>query len=137
MKIGSFRASIGSADSKYWAVALDIEGRFTDLPFSILWILVYVFGGFARGIANDCMVPMVNFYLPKSFFPGIVQKFVHFGPLELADRYSSQHFAINGWHTLCLYFGIILALVFYICVLLLLWLKRFQGGIMLFFFGYA
>lgn len=122
MIIGSIRTGISSADSKYWAVALDIEGRFTDLPFSILWILVYVFSGFARGIANDCMVPMVNFYLPKSFFPGIVQKFVHFGPLELADRYSSQRFAIDGWHTLCLYFGIILALVFYICVLLLLWL---------------
>jgi len=122
MIIGSIRTGISSADSKYWAVALDIEGRFTGLPFSILWIIVYVFSGFARGITNDCMVPMVNFYLPKSFFPGIVQKFVHFEPLELANRYSSQRFVIDGWHTLCLYFGIILAMVFYIYVLLLLWL---------------
>jgi hypothetical protein len=118
--LGNIRSGVSYEQAESFAVANAIESPFTRLPMPAVWALLYGFGAFARGIANGPMVPMINFQPSVKMVPGVLQEHVtylqqclHIDPVPLSPRYAEQCFAIDSWHTYCLQFGVIGAILLY------------------------
>jgi hypothetical protein len=119
--LGNLRSGIGFADSKRFADANEVSAPYSQAPLGVLWVLIYSLSGVSRGIANDLHLSAFNFELPEKFFPGPLQSLAGKPFADLNPRFEAQQFAIDGWHTLCLYFGAYgaaLVLVSFLCVYL-------------------
>lgn len=89
----------------YFATGYAMNTDYAIFPKWVLWILLYLFSGTARGMVNAEQVEAFHFYIPPYFLPGVLQKWTLGEPLELVARFSKQKFAIDGWHSLLLCFG--------------------------------
>ena len=99
-------------DQKYWGIGL-----------SLLWIVIYLFSSFARGMENDPLYPMLDFVIPDKILPGFLQFLTenirpHAGLMQ--DRFSPQMFAVDAWHTYSLNFGVLGAAFFVNSVIIIL-----------------
>ncbi|HYG74492.1 MAG TPA: hypothetical protein VEK08_05760 [Planctomycetota bacterium] len=123
---GNARSGLTSADSERFAEAMALEPPYTQLPMNGVWVVIYGFGGFARGIANAPYVPVVTFNPPEKILPGPMQFLVTSGHINLpgfgSTRFSAQGYALDAWHTYGLYFGLIGAVVFFALFFLIYYL---------------
>lgn len=105
--LGNLREGLTKAyhDSTYFVRGYDLNSAYAVLPRWTLWIVLYLFSGLARGVVNSDQIELFHFYLPPNAFPGVLQRSIDFQPLQLVERFSPQHFAVDGWHNTLFCFG--------------------------------
>ena len=98
-----------------FAQGMGLEEKYWEIGLSFLWIVIYMFSSFARGMENDALYPLFDFAIPAKLFPGPFQFLAeNLKPQAglMQDRFSTQMFAVDAWHTYSLNFGVLGALVF-------------------------
>jgi|GEM_PF-5913748 len=116
--LGNLRSGLSLSDNEYFATGMGLSPIYSQLPLPVLWALIYLFSGIARGIANYEYIPYLASYIPPKLFPGFFQEDLDLPKIPLSDSFSEQKFAIDAWHTYALQFGIIGALL--LCTLIFL-----------------
>lgn len=136
---GSIRSGMDPTD--FLAVDLAqgfrMDPAYWYLPGALVWAIIYLFGGFARGMDIATNMEFFNLFLPKNIFPS----FLSFIPEELrllppvaTDRFSAQAMAIDAFHTLCFNYGIVFGiLIFLFQIIAFIYItiymyQRFQKG---------
>lgn len=109
-----------------FAQSMGVDDRYWEVGLSLLWIIIYMFSSFARGMENDPLYPLFDFVIPDKLFPGFLQFLTegirpHAGLMQ--DRFSSQMFAVDAWHTYSLNFGVLGAAIFVNVALALLFIS--------------
>ena len=109
---GNIRTNIDFSLSQEFARSLDIDEKYVHLPLPLIWMLAYFFGGFARGIVNNHDIVLWNNFIHPKILPGFLQPFLPFKEaLPTVQRFSSQNFVIDAWHTYLIYFGLIVSII--------------------------
>lgn len=105
--MGNVRSGITTTDSQLFALAMAIDQRWSNMPMPIIWALIYLFGGIARGVVNEGLLVPFNAVLSPVIFPGFLQRFFsgNLGEVKLVTQFADQHFIIDGWHNFALHFG--------------------------------
>lgn len=124
--IGNIRTGINSASTAnvkdFIVYNASLSGKYQDITLSEAWVIFYALSSFARGLDNGEHVEPLNFVIPKKALPGIMQGVPETLGLEAvrmdADTFARYHFAIDGYHTLCLNYGSILGVLIFILYLL-------------------
>lgn len=109
---GNIRTNIDFSLSQEFAQSLGIDKNYVTLPLPLIWMLVYYFGGFARGIVNNYDIVFWNIYIHPKILPGFLQSFLPFKEeLPTVSRFSVQNYVIDAWHTYLIYFGLIISII--------------------------
>lgn len=120
--LGEYLDNAGPA----FAEGMGLEEKYWEIGLSFLWIVIYMFSSFARGMENDTLYPLFDFVIPAKLFPGPLQFLVeNLKPQAglMQDRFSTQMFAVDAWHTYALNFGVLGALVFINIVFMFLFIS--------------
>ena len=108
IRIGSDALEFGA---RQLAMDFDLNPAYWDLSGAAIWAIIYLFGGFARGIDRENELEVFHFDLQEELFPGVLQFIPSALGLHAAvatDRFSQQAMAIDGYHDLCLVYGFLL-----------------------------
>ena len=88
---GNIRTNIDFSLSQEFARSLEIDKIYVHLPLPLIWMLVYFFGGFARGIVNNHDIVLWNSFIHPKILPGFLQSFLPFKEeLPTVNRFSDQ-----------------------------------------------
>ena len=109
--LGEYLDNAGPA----FAEGMGVDQYYWEIGLSFLWIIIYMFSSFARGMENDPLYQMFDIVIPDKLLPGFLQFLTenikpHDGLMQ--DRFSIQMFAVDAWHTYALNFGFIGAVFF-------------------------
>lgn len=98
-----------------FAEGMGVDEEYWQIGLTLLWVVIYGFSSFARGMENDPFYSLFDFVLPEKLFPGPLQ-FLVYGSRPssglMQDRFSGQMFAVDAWHTYSLNFGVLGAVIF-------------------------
>jgi hypothetical protein len=126
--IGEARSGLADFSEEAGAVfasAMGLDPKYWNLGLTATWLIIYLFGAFARGMENEPFYALFDFSPPLKLWPGILQDLMD-QPRPAAglmtDRFSEQAFAIDVWHTYAIYFGVVEAVVFLNCVFVILFI---------------
>jgi hypothetical protein len=109
---GNIRTNIDFSLSQEFAKSMGIDKNYVNLPLPLIWMLVYFFGGFARGIVNNHDIVLWNSFIHPKILPGFLQSFLPFeGELPTVNRFSEQNFVIDAWHTYLICFGLVISII--------------------------
>ena len=118
--LGNIR--IGSAEAvefgaRQLAIDFELNSAYWDYPGVVIWAIIYLFSGFARGIDRESELEVFHFYLPEQTLPGFLQfipKALGLHAADATDRFSQQAMAVDGYHMLCIYYGFLLGTALFI-----------------------
>ena len=123
IRIGSDAVEFGA---RQLAIDFSLNPMYWDFPGVVIWAIIYLFSGFARGIDRENEIEVFHFDLQEALFPGFLQFIPSALGLQVAvatDRFSQQAMAIDGYHDLCLVYGFLFGtLLFVIPVFLFIYL---------------
>ena len=116
---GSVRTGLDPTDflATELARSFRMDPAYWYLPGAFIWAIIYLFGGFARGIDIGRSFEYFNLILNKDLFPGFLQ----FIPEDLGlqapiatDRFAEQAMAIDAFHQLCLTYGVVFGIALFL-----------------------
>lgn len=123
IRIGSDAVEFGA---RQLAIDFSLNPMYWDFPGVVIWAIIYLFSGFARGIDRENEIEVFHFDLQEVLFPGFLQFIPSALGLQVSvatDRFSQQAMAIDGYHDLCLVYGFLFGtLLFVIPVFLFIYL---------------
>jgi hypothetical protein len=109
--LGEYLDNAGPA----FAEGMGVDQNYWEIGLSFLWLIIYMFSSFARGMENDPLYQMFDFVIPVKILPGFLQFLIENNKSNdglMQDRFSTQMFAVDAWHTYATNFGFLGAVFF-------------------------